>query len=431
LRILREGRPVQRRLTIPEGLTARQIAALTLRAEGHDGPVLLVGEEPEEPYRRPPLSKDLLLGRTPPERVRLRPTETWADQNIDLRTGTTAVGLDPAARTVTLSDGSLVRYGRLLLATGGRPRPLPRSLLPGPRPRRVRALRSLADALRLRDDLARAGSLLVIGAGLIGLEVAATARALGCEVTVLEAAGVPLSRVAPPWLGALYTELHRSNGVDLHMGVRLTRVREDGDSVTATADDGRSWSAALAVAAVGMVPETSLAARSGVYVSTAPNGGIVVDEFCRTSTPDVFAAGDVTDQPHPLLGGHYRVEHWNNAQDQGAAAARNMLGRRTAYAPEPWCWSEQYGTRLQICGWPAAADSYGERRLTLRGDPSAMDFTAVFWRDGRVVGGVSAGRPAEFRALRRILATDPYPDFDALADPDTDLASLTPPVASR
>ncbi|PXX58672.1 NAD/ferredoxin-dependent reductase-like protein [Nocardia tenerifensis] len=378
-------------------------AAQTLRAEGHDGPIVVIGDEPERPYWRPPLSKGLLAGFAQPEHIAVAAESSWAERHIELRTGIGVRELDPGTRTLDLDDGSRLRYHRLLLATGGRARRVPG--MDG-----ARTLRTQAEALALREELAGKPSLLVIGAGLIGLEVAATARSLGCEVTVLEMSGVPLARIAPPWLGGVYATLHRSNGVDLHLGVRLSEVTETADGVVATAEDGRSWSAEVAVAALGMVPETELAVRAGLAVQ----GGIVVDELCRTSAPGIFAAGDVTSQSHPLLGGRYRIEHYSNAMEQASAAARNLLGIETPYTPVPSSTSEQYGVQLAVCGWPAAADVFDERGHTLRGEPAELDFSALFWKGDRLVGAACVGRSEEFERLRGMIADQPSMD-DVLA----------------
>ncbi|GAA5107303.1 NAD(P)/FAD-dependent oxidoreductase [Nocardia iowensis] len=389
-------------------------AAQTLRAEGYAGTLVVIGDEPQQPYWRPPLSKGLLAGYAEPEHIAVAPPQSWADHDIDLRTGITVRELDPAARTLTLNNGSHLRYSQLLLATGGRARQV--AGMDG-----ARTLRTLSDALALRDELTKQPALLVIGAGLIGLETAATARQLGCEVNVLEVAGAPLSRVAPPWLGGVFAALHRSKGVRLELGMRLDRVTETADGVVAVAADGRTnWSADIAVAALGMVPETGLAERAGLTVS----GGIVVDEWCRTSAPGVFAAGDVTVRTHPLLGGLYRIEHYSNALAQATAAARNMLGNRTSYAPVPSATSEQFGTRLEICGWPDAADVYGERGCSVRGEPEDLDFSALFWKDDRLVAAACVGRSGEFEQLHRIIRDHPYTDVDRLTDPAVDLATI-------
>ncbi|MRH90258.1 FAD-dependent oxidoreductase [Nocardia sp. SYP-A9097] len=374
-------------------------AAQTIRTEGHTGPVVLIGDEPELPYWRPPLSKGLLAGHAEPEHIAVATETGWTELNVDVRTGVSAVELDPANRTLGLDDGSRLRYSKLLLATGGRARQV--ASMPG-----ACTLRTQSDALAVRGELAGAPSVLVIGAGLIGLEVAATARSLGCDVTVIELAGMPLNRVAPPLIGGIFATLHRRNGVDLQLGVRLRSVVKTPDGIVATAEDGRTWSAEVAVAALGMIPETGLAIRAGLAVQ----GGIVVDEHCRTSAPAIFAAGDATAQSHPLLGTRYRIEHLSNAMEQAAVAALNLLGIETPYAPVPSASSEQYGTRLEICGWPDAADIFDERGYTVRGEPTSLDFSALFWTEDRLVGAACVGRPEEFEQLREIVAKRPNID---------------------
>ncbi|MQY08818.1 NAD(P)/FAD-dependent oxidoreductase [Actinomadura macrotermitis] len=360
-------------------------AALTLRAEGYDGRLTLVGDEPHEPYRRPPLSKDVLTGRTPAERTRLKPPATWDAQDIDLVTGTAVTGFD--ATHVTLTGGARLPYGRLLLATGGRPRRLPRTAgVPD-----AHTLRTLTDAEALRADLRPGARVLVIGAGLVGLEVAASARALGCEVTVLEAAHRPLARVLPAGLADAVLALHRERGVRVHTGVRLESVTRQGGTVMATATGGEHWAADVLVEATGMLPATELAEQAGLRV----DGGITVDAYGTTSAPNVFAAGDVADRPDLLHGGRHRGGHWNHAQEHGAAVARSMLGKGAPYRTLPWCWTDQHGVTLQLCG-----DTGTDAELTVDGDPAAFDFGAVLSRDGRPVAAVAAGRPAEFRRLR-------------------------------
>ncbi|WP_344263551.1 NAD(P)/FAD-dependent oxidoreductase [Streptomyces sodiiphilus] len=363
-------------------------AARTLRSAGFDGRVVLIGDEPEHPYRRPPLSKDVLLGRTAPERTRLWPPEHWAGHRIELRTGTRAVRLDTGRRLVGLADGSELAYDRLLLATGGRARRLPAAEgLEG-----VHTLRTLADAARLRAALVPGTRVLVVGGGLIGAEVAATARTLGCPVTVLEPEPYPLARVLPPPVARLFASLHRRQGVDLRTGIALERLkRTDHGAFVATGTDGRRWTADVVVVAIGMRPCTALADAAGLTTGD----GIVVNEHAGTSAPGVFAAGDVASRPNPLLGGRYRAEHWQAAQEQGAAAAHAMLGRPARPPRVPWCWSDQYGVNLQICGWPEAGDD-----IRFDGDPDGMDFTAAFHRGGLMTGAVSVNRPKEMRALR-------------------------------
>lgn len=388
-------------------------AALTLRSEGFDGRVVLIGDEPDEPYRRPPLSKDVLRGSMPGEKTRLRPSQTWEQQDIELRTGTEVTGVDVDARTLSFESGEELPYDLLLLATGGRPRALPQAAgLDG-----VHLLRTLSDVPALRERLIPGSSVLVIGAGLIGAEVAASARALECSVMMLEAEPTPLSRLLPPVISDVYADLHRKQGVDLYTGVDVAHIERVDLGLLATDVEGTHWLADTVVVAIGMVPRTELAERAGLEVGN----GIVVDEHFQTSAPGAFAAGDVANQPNVLLGGRHRVEHWQSAQEQGAAAAKSMLGERTPYARVPWCWSDQYGVNLQVTGWPVAGDD-----LTVRGDIEALDFTALFHREGRLVGAVGVNRAAEVRAVRKLITDAPYADPALLAGPETNLAKADP-----
>lgn len=384
-------------------------AALTLRTEGFAGRILLIGDEPLDPYRRPPLSKEVLSGGQAPARTLLRPAGTWSEQDIELLTGTLVTELDPAARKITLQDGTRFAYGKLLLATGGRPRSLASTLGPPA----VHQLRTLADAQRLRGALAEGGSVLVVGGGLIGLEVAASARVVGCEVTVVEAAAEPLARVLPPAIARAVAALHRAHGVDLRTGVELDRFERRGNSVVALARGGALPAADTVVVAVGMVPATALAEEAGLAVQD----GILVDEYCATSAPGIFAAGDAARRPDPFSGGTCRVEHWTHAQEQGAAAARNMLGIDTPYTPVPWHWTRQYDLNLQVCGYPQDAQS-----MTVSGSLEALDFSAVLRREDRVVGLVCANRPSEFRRFRPLVTGEPqddlqFPEFDSAPIP--------------
>lgn len=370
-------------------------AAITLRAGGFGGRVVLVGAEPELPYRRPPLSKEVLRGVQGPERLRLRPPAFYADQHIELRCGVQATALDPVGHTVTLSDGERLDYHRLLLATGGRPRVLGS----GPLPDGVFTLRSLADVAPLRARLAAGASLLVVGAGLVGAEVAASAVALGCEVTLLEAARTPLGRLLAPQVATVYTELHRSHGVKVHTEVGITGFGRDCTQVVATGTGGQCFTADAVVLAVGMEPVTGLATAAGLAV----DNGIVVDEYGATSAPGVYAAGDVANLPNLQLGGRYRGEHWQQAQNHGTAVARAMLGDPRPFTEVPWCWSEQYGVNLQVAGWPQADD-----HIEVHGSLADLDFVAVHSRAGRLTGAVAVNRAAQLRQLRTMIEQDPY-----------------------
>jgi NADPH-dependent 2,4-dienoyl-CoA reductase/sulfur reductase-like enzyme len=319
--------------------------------------------------------------------------------------------LDPLAGTASLGDGTVLDYDRLLLATGGLARELPQAAgIDG-----VHVLRSLADCRRLAPELSAGRSVLVVGAGLIGAEVAASARMLGCEVEILEAAATPMSRVLPERLSRVYVELHRAHGVALHTTTQLASLHRDGPHVVAEATDGRRFVAEVVVVGIGMDPDVDLAHRAGIAV----DNGILVDEFCETSVPGIFAAGDVANHVDPLRGGRQRVEHWQNAQHQGAVAAKNMLGHREPFIEVPWCWSDQYDVNLQIAGWPSPADE-----VHVRGDLDAFDALAIIHRDGLTTGAVGLNRGEEVRAIRGVLARDAFADVWPLLDDTADLGAL-------
>lgn len=390
-------------------------AARTLRSEGFAGRIVLVGDEHCLPYRRPALSKDLLAGTTTPERTLLAPAAFWAEQRIDVRTGVRAVALDVDRRRICLSDGAHLDYDALLLATGARARRVDPDPAPD-RAGRIHTLRTLRDLAPLRDAVERTGSLLVVGAGLLGCEVAATARTLGADVTVLAAGPAPLGRVAPPQVTEMYRQLHLQQGVRLHTNVPSAGPTDTGSEVVATSADGRTWTAATALVSLGAVPDTELALAAGLAV----DDGIVVDEHFRTSAPRVYAAGDVADRPDARLGGRHRSRHWNDARAQGTDAARSMLGHPPTAAAVPWGWSDQYGHNLQFAGWARPDDEF-----VVRGSIPRRDFTALGIRDGRLVGALALGRPRDIRAVRQLLAGGPLAAPATLTDETTDLTELT------
>jgi 3-phenylpropionate/trans-cinnamate dioxygenase ferredoxin reductase subunit len=363
-------------------------AAAAMRRSGYEGDIDLLGEEPELPYRRPPVSKEIVRGEKTPDEIRIKKAEWYGQQVIGLRLETSVVALDVAARAVRLASGEEVRYDQLLLATGGRARS-PWSA-PG-----IRTLRSLADAPRLQAELTVGNRLIVVGAGLIGSEIAASARTLGCDVTLLETAALPLPHLLPPELGELYVDLHKNEGTDLHTGVTVSAIEDAGDETVVRATDGRTWSAPVVVVAVGMVPNIELAEAAGIDVAN----GIVVDEFGRTSVPDVFAAGDVANQPNGVLGGRHRVEHWQGAQNHGTAIGKVMTGGDDPFVEVPWCWSDQYGYNLQVSGWPERS-----HELVVQGSLADRDFIAYLLDDGVVRGAVGIGRPRDIRVAAAWIA---------------------------
>ncbi|MDX6232915.1 MAG: 3-phenylpropionate/trans-cinnamate dioxygenase ferredoxin reductase component [Nocardioidaceae bacterium] len=363
-------------------------AAAAMRRSGYEGDIDLLGDEPELPYRRPPVSKEIVRGEKTPDEIRIKKPEWYEQQSINLRTGVSVDSIDTDAHVVRLADGEEVGYDQLLLATGGRARsPWSAS--------GIRTLRSLADAPRLQSELTPGSHVIVVGAGLIGSEIAASARTLGCEVTLLETAALPLPRLLPPELGELYVDLHKSEGTDLHTGVQVSSIEDAGDETVVRANDGREWSAPVVVVAVGMEPNVELAEDAGIEVAN----GIVVDELGRTSAPDVFAAGDVANQPNGVLGGRHRVEHWQGAQNHGTAIGKVLAGGDVPFVEVPWCWSDQYGHNLQVTGWPESA-----HELVVHGSLEDRDFIAYLLDNGVVRGAVGIGRPRDIRAAEKWIA---------------------------
>ncbi|MCW2769897.1 MAG: FAD-dependent oxidoreductase [Aeromicrobium sp.] len=368
-------------------------AAAALRSAGYEGAIDLIGDDPELPYRRPPVSKEIIRGDKTADEIRIKKAEWFEAQDVTLLTGQRVLSIDTAARALRLGPDEGVLYDHLLLATGGRARsPWDAS--------GVRTLRGLADVPRLHGEMAAGTRIVVVGAGLIGSEIAASARELGCEVTLLETAPLPLPRLLPARLGEMYVDLHKHAGTELHTGVLVSSITDaDGETVV-RAIDGRTWSAPVVVVAVGMEPNVELAAEAGLEIATpADGGGIVVDALGRTSAPGVFAAGDVANQPNGVLGGRHRVEHWQGAQNHGTAVGKVMAGGEDPFVEVPWCWSDQYGSTLQVTGWPEAS-----HEMVVRGSLDDRDFTAYLLDDDVIRGAVSIGRPREIRTARAWIA---------------------------
>jgi 3-phenylpropionate/trans-cinnamate dioxygenase ferredoxin reductase subunit len=342
-------------------------AAETLRSEGFDGRVVLVGAEPDRPYERPPLSKQYLRGERD-VRPYVHDEAFYAQHDIELRTGAEVTAIDPAAATVTLADGDAIGFDKLLIATGAQPRRLD---LPG-----VLTLRSVEDSDAIRARIDAGGRFVVIGAGWIGAEVAASAREKGCEVTLLERDELPLQRVLGPELGAIYRDVHRDHGVEFVGGASVQSVDADGVRLA----DGRVFPADTVVAGVGVVPRVALAQAAGLEV----DNGVLTDEYLQTSAPGIFAAGDVANAVHPFYGARVRVEHWDNAMRQGPAAARNMLGQQQAYDRIPYFFSDQYDVGMEYSGHATAWDE-----VVLRGDVAKRAFLAYWIKDGAVVAGMN------------------------------------------
>ncbi|MDQ0403645.1 FAD-dependent oxidoreductase [Streptomyces sp. NPDC000349] len=400
-------------------------AAETLRTEGFTGRVILICDERDHPYERPPLSKGYLLGKEERDSVFVHEPAWYAQHDIELHLGQTVVAIDRAAKTVHYGDdGTHVSYDKLLLATGAEPRRLD---VPGTDLAGVHHLRRLAHAERLKGVLASLGRdnghLVIAGAGWIGLEVAAAAREYGAEVTVVEPGPTPLHGVLGPELGAVFAELHESHGVRFRFGVELTEiVGQDGMVLAARTDDGEEHPAHDVLAAIGAAPRAALAQAAGLEIADrAHGGGVVVDEHLRTSDPDIFAAGDVASFHHALFDTSLRVEHWANALNGGPAAARAMLGKGTAHDRVPYFFTDQYDLGMEYSGW-APAGSYDE--VVIRGDAAKREFIAFWVKEGRVLAGMNVNVWDVTEPIQQLIRSKARVDTEALANPHVSLESL-------
>ncbi|MFF8590418.1 NAD(P)/FAD-dependent oxidoreductase [Streptomyces sp. NPDC015220] len=400
-------------------------AAETLRAEGFSGRVILICDERDHPYERPPLSKGYLLGKEERDSVFVHEPAWYASNDIELHLGQTVDAIDRAAKTVHYGDdGTHVRYDKLLLATGAEPRRLD---IPGTDLAGVHHLRRLAHAERLKGVLAHLGRanghLVIAGAGWIGLEVAAAAREYGAEVTVVEPSATPLHHVLGPELGQLFAELHREHGVRFHFGARLTEiVGQDGVVLAARTDDGEEHPCHDVLAAIGAAPRVALAEAAGLELTGREHGGgIAVDERLRTSDPDIYAVGDVAAFPHGLFDTRLRVEHWANALNGGPAAARAMLGADVAYDRVPYFFSDQYDLGMEYSGW-APPGSYDQ--VVIRGDAGKREFIAFWVKEGRVLAGMNVNVWDVTDPIQHLIRTRARVDTEALADPHVPLDAL-------
>jgi 3-phenylpropionate/trans-cinnamate dioxygenase ferredoxin reductase component len=394
------------------GLAAGK-ALEALRDGGFDGRVILVAQEQHLPYERPPLSKGYLLGDQELDSTFVHAT-TWYDEHgIDLRLGIPARAVDVEGHNVTVA-GEDLGYDRLLIATGATVRRLPaadESDAP------VSYLRTIEDSERIKASLLPGRRVTVIGGGWIGLEVAAAARTAGCDVTVVEALEMPLVRVLGPEVAWVFAELHRSHGVDLRTNVSVSAVDSDAGAAVVHLDDGSTLESDLIVVGVGVTPNAGLAESAGLETEN----GVVVDEWLRSSHPDVFAAGDVANAYHPRLGRHLRVEHWDNAIEQGITAARNMIGAEQPYERLPYFFTDQYDLGMEYVG-SVGPEGYDE--VVLRGDVPGGVFTAFWLKDGKVLAGMHANDWDATDAVRRVVDAH-HVDLAALRDPEAPLDDLT------
>ncbi|MGW2523495.1 NAD(P)/FAD-dependent oxidoreductase [Streptomyces sp. NPDC001617] len=367
--------------------------ARSLRAQGHGGRIVLAGAEPHLPYDKPPLSKQFLVGEWDTERVRLLSKQEAGALGIELRLGSPAVELDRAGQRVRFEDGTECGYDVCVVATGAQARPSPWQADAG-----LHQVRSLADATALREDLAKGGHVVVIGAGFIGAETASTARALGCQVTVVDPAPVPMERVLGAGLGQLFVSLHERHGVHTRLGRGVRSVNGRAGDLAVTLDDGETLRAHTVVVGIGAVPNDGWLAGSGLRLAN----GVVCDEYCRAAV-DVFAAGDVARWFHPGRQEHLRVEHWTNAIDQAALVAHNIVhpGQPRTYAPVEYVWSDQYDWKIQIVGRPATAAAH-----TVIGefDDNARAVALFGEETGRFIAAVTVNWPRALLECRRLLS---------------------------
>lgn len=398
-------------------------AAEALREYGFDGRVVLIGEEPQRPYLRPPLSKAYLRGDANLDDVYVHPASFYEANDIELRTATTVTAVRPGSSEVVCANGEPLRYDRLLLTTGARARRLP---VPGAQLDGIYQLRTLADADRLREHLGRGETLVVVGGGWIGTEVAASAREAGLEVTIIDPGEVPLERVLGGRVGSIYRDIHLDHGVTLLAETRVERFEGHRSVERVHTADGRSISCDLVVVGVGADPRTELADETGIEV----DNGIVTDEFLQTAVPGVFAAGDVANTRHPVLG-QLRVEHWANALNQAPVAARNMLGgvnngdrvldHPIPYERVPYFYSDQYDVGMEYSGYATGWDD-----VVLRGDVEGRRFIAFWLKERRILAAMNVNVWDVTDQLQALIRSRLRVDPARLADPDIALTDLAP-----
>lgn len=414
--------PLIRDVLIVGGGQAGAHLAIDLRKKGFAGSILVVGQEPNLPYERPPLSKAYLLGSIEIERLMLRDAVTWAEQDVEFIVGHRVTGIDPALSSATLDDGRTVQFGHCVLATGGQPRRLdrPGADLPG-----VHGLRTVEDVDDIRAALtgaAQAGTparLVLVGAGYVGLETAAAARKMGHEVTVIETQARVLERVTSPIVSDFYQRLHRAHGVDIRLDSQVASIEGDGRVEAVQLASGERIAAGIVIVGIGIEAQTELAQEAGI----ACDGGIPVDEFGRTSAPRILAIGDCSRHPNQLAGGvRRRLESVQHATASAEIAADLILDRPRAYQEVPTFWSDQYDVRLQSAGFADTADE-----TVVRGDPQNGPLTVIYLKDGRMVAIDAINSPRDFMAGRTLIRGGARLSREALADVATPLKSLIIP----
>ncbi|WP_157157034.1 NAD(P)/FAD-dependent oxidoreductase [Diaminobutyricimonas sp. LJ205] len=390
-------------------------AAGTLRKEGFDGDIRLLAAEPHLPYIRPPLSKEYFLGKAERDSVFVHPAAWYAEHDIDVDAATKVTAIDPPAHRVSLDDGSSVRYDRLLLATGASPR---RVEVPGSGAVGIHYLRTIEDSERLRSELEVGGrEVVLVGAGWIGLEVAAAARGYGNHVTAIGRETVPLQGPLGDELGGMFQRLHEQNGVEFRLPADLVEFSSQDGRVSSVLTDAGTLPADLVVVGVGAIPNTALAEAGGLAVSN----GVLVDETLASSDPDIFAAGDVANAYHPVIGQRMRNEHWANARASGRVAARSMLGQRVVFDDIPYFYTDQYDLGMEYSGYPPLT---GDARLVYRGDVDAREFIAFWLAGDRVVAGMNVNVWDVNEQVQNLIRSGRQVDAARLSDPAVPLEEV-------
>ena len=384
-------------------------AAASLRQAKFEGPITIIGDEAHVPYQRPPLSKQYLAGTQLADKVYLRAEKFYADKDIQLMLGTRATQIDPSTKTINLDNGETIAYEKLLISTGSRPRKLS---IEGSDLSGIHYLRTMDDVDGIRADVKPGANLVIVGGGYIGLEVAAVGIELGMNVHVLEMEERILQRVTTPEMSAYYHKLHTDRGVHIHTQTGVTGFSGN-DSVEKVLCGDENFNADIVIVGIGIIPNIEIAEEAGIHC----DNGIVVDDHCRTSDPDIYAAGDCTNHPNPLMNKRLRLESVPNAMDQARVSTANMLGDDKIYAAIPWFWSDQYELKLQMVGFSADGDSQ-----VLRGDMDTHQFAIFYLKEGKVVAADAVNSPKEFMLCKQMIGKSADPA--QLANPETDLKSL-------
>jgi 3-phenylpropionate/trans-cinnamate dioxygenase ferredoxin reductase component len=398
------------------GQAGFQVAA-SLRMEGYEEPIALIGDEPGLPYQRPPLSKGFMTGKQDIEGTALRPLAFYGSHRIELVTGAKVTAIDRVSRSVSLGSGRNVRYDRLVIAVGARNRTLP---VKGAELEGVCYLRTDAEAIEIRQRLEQASDVVVIGGGFIGLEMAAAARTLGKSVRVVEVQSRLMPRVVSPILSDFYRDVHTGQGVGISLGISLLEIRGDRGKVSAVVlSDGSVWPADLVLVGIGVVPNIELASDAGLGIAN----GIVVDGQLRTEDESIYAIGDCADHPNPFAGstagGRVRIESVQNAADQAKCVAAAIVGRAENYRAVPWFWTDQFDIKLQMAGL-----SGGHDRVVARGEPESRKFSVFYFRDERLAAVDSVNRPGDHMAARKLIGAGTEITAEQAGDPSVDLKSL-------